>query len=383
MSNRLEKTAVVRAIGTCLMLVSVARCGEILDVSLAQQGTDGATLWFDVEHLGVEGKGFDDTKSYYDHLPERAQGVVRDAVWSLSRNSAGICVRFETDATTIHARWTLLSGHLALPHMAGVGVSGLDLYVRAEDGRWRWLGAGRPVKFPTNTAQLVTGIPKGQREYLLYLPLYNGVSQVEIGIPQGNSIAKPEPRKAGHEKPIVFYGTSITQGACATRPGMVYTSILGRRFDRPVINLGFSGNGRSEIEVAELIAEIDAAVFVLDCLPNINAQQVSERTEPVVRVLHKVHPEADIVLVEDRSYGSAFLVTALRKRNLESRAALRAVYERLVAAGDKHLHYIYGEGLLGSDGEATADGSHPTYLGFMRQADAFTEVIGPLLSEPQ
>ncbi len=383
MNNRVEKYSVVGAFCTIFMLAPIAFSGEPLDAALARGDEGDSTLWYDVEQLGVEGKGFRDTKSYYDRLPGRAQGVVRDVVWNLSRSSAGMCVRFETDATTIHATWTLASARLALPHMAAVGVSGLDLYVRAEDGRWRWLGAGRPVEFPTNTARLVTGIPDGRREYLLYLPLYNGVTKLEIGIPKAKTISKPQPRQAGHVKPIVFYGTSITQGACATRPGMVHTSILGRRFDRPVINLGFSGNGRSEVEVAEFIAEIDAAVFVLDCLPNMNAQQVSQRTEPVVRILRDAHPEAHIVLVEDRTYGNAFLVTASRERNLAGRAALREVYERLIAAGDKRLYYIAGEGLLGSDGEGTADSSHPTDLGFMRQADAFAEVIGPLLNDAE
>ncbi len=362
-----------------LFVVQATLAGEALDSSKAERTEGDSTLWYDVELLGVEGKGFEDTLSYYDRLPERAHGVVRDVVWNLSRYSAGVCVRFETDARTIYARWKLTSKRLAMPHMAAVGVSGLDLYVRADDGRWRWLGAGRPEKFPTNTYPLVTGIPEGNREYLLYLPLYNGVSKVELGIPEGSTLFKPEPREEGHRKPIVFYGTSITHGACASRPGMVHTAILGRRFDRPVINLGFSGNGRMEVEVARLLAEIDAAVFVVDCLPNMHGDEVTERTAAVVQILRDAHPETPIVLVEDRSYANSFLVTTHRSRNANSRAALQAEYEKLIAAGDEHLYCIEGEGMLGDDGEGTADSSHPTDLGFMRQADAFAEVIGPLL----
>src|SRR5205823_11246646 len=98
-------------------------------------------------------------------------------------------------------------------------------------------------------------------------------------------------RPASRRKPVVFYGTSITQGGCASRPGMVHTAILGRRLDRPVINLGFSGNGKMEPELAALLAELDPAVYVLDCLPNLNAQEIRERVGPFVRTLRQARPE--------------------------------------------------------------------------------------------
>ena len=160
---------------------------------------------------------------------------------------------------------------------------------------------------------------------------------------------------------------------------MVHTAILGRRLNSPVINLGFSGNGKMEAEVAELIAELDAAAYVVDCLPNCTATEVAERTAPLVAILRKDHPETPIVLVEDRTYANSFLVASSRERNETSRAALKAEYEKLLKAGDKHLHYIEGESLLGVDGEDTVDGSHPTDLGFLRQADAMERVLGPLL----
>jgi lysophospholipase L1-like esterase len=179
--------------------------------------------------------------------------------------------------------------------------------------------------------------------------------------------------------PIVFYGTSITHGAGASRAGMTHVAILGRRFDRPVINLGFSGNGRMEIEIARLLTEVEGAVYVIDCLPNIVAAQVTERTEPLVKELRRVKPDTPILLVEDRTYQDAFLVDSKRKRNLESRAAFKAAYERLRKEKVKGLHYLEGEDLLGSDGEATVDSSHPTDLGYVRQADAFEKALKPLL----
>jgi lysophospholipase L1-like esterase len=225
-------------------------------------------------------------------------------------------------------------------------------------------------------ATLADGLLPGRRAYMIYLPLYNGVESLEIGVPEGASFQPIAPRS---QKPIVYYGTSIAHGACASRPGMSFSAILGRWFDRPVLNLGFSGNGRMEAEVADLLAELDPCVFVIDCLPNMEANAIAERTEPLVQRLRKSHPETPIVLVEDRTYANTPFLPARRKRHDTSRAAYRAAYERLVAGGVKNLHYVEGETLLGDDGEATTDGSHPSDLGMMRMAEALTPVLKTVL----
>ncbi|HWB08239.1 MAG TPA: SGNH/GDSL hydrolase family protein [Pirellulales bacterium] len=346
---------------------------ERLDSSRATASANGAVLWYDLGELGIEGKGWSETKAVYDRLPAKAEKMVREPVWNLSRQAAGLCARFVTDAPTLLVRWSLSSANLAMPHMPATGVSGVDLYVKTEQG-WRWLACGFPAA-QSNEAVLVQGLPQTEREYMLYLPLYNGVTKVEVGIPKEHALAKAPPRPAPRDKPIVFYGTSITQGGCASRPGMVHTAILGRRLDRPVINLGFSGNGKMEPELATLLAELDPAVYVLDCLPNMSAQEVSERVEPFVRTLRAARPATPIVLVEDRNYTDGFLVTSKRQRNEASQAALRAAFDRLAADGVEGLHYLPGKDLLGDDGEATVDSSHPTDLGFVRQAAAFQGVL--------
>src|SRR5207302_644000 len=127
---------------------SFASAADGIDPSLAKPDADGNVLWYDLRHLDLEGRGWHDTKSPYDRLPARAEGVVREPVWNLGRHSAGLCVRFVTDAPAVHARWTLTGKNLAMPHMPATGVSGLDLYVRAKDGRWRWLAVGQPTRFP-------------------------------------------------------------------------------------------------------------------------------------------------------------------------------------------------------------------------------------------
>ncbi len=358
----------------CFLTATIVSAGEVVPVGrgLAEENI----VWYDIQLAGVEGQAWTDTKSPFDRLPAEAEGVVRGAVWSLSQHSAGLCARFETDASEIRCRWKLLSSRLAMPHMAATGVSGVDLYVKHE-GRWRWLACGFP-RAQENSLSLASSLPQGDREYMLYLPLYNGVTSVEIGLPKTAELRKPAARP--HSKPIVFYGTSITQGGCASRPGMVHTAILGRWLDRSVINLGFSGNGRMEAEVATLMAQIDAEVFVIDCLPNISAAEVTARTAPLVKILRQKHPTTPIVLVEDRNYTNSFLSSSARRRNSTSQAALQAVFAELTKT-DANLSYLPGANLLGDDSEGAVDGSHPTDLGFFRQSEAFRDHLLPILKK--
>lgn len=367
---------------SALAICTAPAAAQAIDPARARLDADGAILWYDLRLLDVEGQGWRDTKTPYDRLPAKAEGVVRPPVWNLGRQSAGLCARFVSDAPAVHARWTLTSDNLAMPHMPATGVSGVDLYVRGDDGRWRWLANGRPTA-QTNTARLAANLPPARREFLLYLPLYNGVTSVEIGLPKDSTLSRGPDRPPERQKPIVFYGTSITQGGCASRPGMVHTAILGRRFDRPVINLGFSGNGTMDPEVAKLLGELDPALYVLDCLPNMTPQQVAERTEPFVRALFKARPKTPVLLVEDRTMANAFAHESVRRQHAARRAALRAAYDKLIADKAGGVHYLAGDNLIGDDTEATVDGSHPTDLGFVRQAEVFAKAIAPLLPQPE
>lgn len=333
--------------------------------------------WYKVEDWGVEGKGWEDTLRYYDRLPGRAQGLVRDKVWDLSRHSAGMCTRFISDSPDIHVRYELLHQGLSMYHMPATGVSGLDLYAEDGFGIPRWVAVNRPDAQQLEQP-LAQGLAPGKRVYTLYLPLYNGVESLEIGVPKGESFAPLTPRT---EKPVVFYGTSIMHGACASRPGMSISGILGRRLRRPVINLGFSGNGRMEAEVGQLLAELDPAAYAIDCLPNMNEDTVSERAVPLVKQLRAAHADTPILLVEDRSFTSTRFFPSRQQHHANSRAALKRAYRQLQAEGIAHLFYLDGDQLLGLDGEAATDGSHPNDLGMVRYADAYEPVLRAMLKQ--
>ena len=334
--------------------------------------------WSDIRQFGVEGRGWTNTKAFYDRLPAKAESIVRKPVWDLSRDSAGLCVRFVTDATEIHARWAVTDSWLYQPNATAICVSGLDVYVKMDTG-WRWLAVGIPAS-QTNDVTLIKNLLPGKREYLLYLPLYNGTKFVELGVPTNCAIEKAPAWGPGERKPIVFYGTSILQGLSASRPGMVHSAILQRKFNWPVINLGFSGNGKMEPEMADLLAELDPSVYVIDCLPNMVANEIKERAEPLVKKLRAAHPHTPIVLVEDRTLQDSFLIQGrMEWYHLKDRAELKAAYDRLQKDGLKNIYYIPGEHLFGDDGEASTDGSHPNDLGFTRQAEIFATVLAPLL----
>ncbi len=331
-------------------------------------------IWHDVRNFGLDGRAFDDTESYFDRLPARARGVVRDEVWNLSRHTAGFSAHFQTDATEIYIRYELLNEPLAMQHMPATGVSGVDLYARVE-GKWHYVATFQP-RVKANEALLVKDLLPGLREYRLNFPLYNGVTSMQIGLARDSSFAPIGPRR---EKPVLFYGTSITQGGCASRPGMAFTNILQRRLDVPMLNFGFSGNGRLELEVSRFLCELDPSAFVIDCVANVSTTLIRERTAPLVKLIRTSHPATPILLLDERTWASAPLIATLGRPQEEKRAALRQEFESLRQSGIEQLHFRDGHDLLAEDGEATVDGSHPSDLGMMRYADALEPTLRSLI----
>jgi hypothetical protein len=362
---------------TCVLTLLLAASVALAQTPKAPAKPKGPTvpadaLWHDVTTWGVEGRGWGDQerKRWFDRFPAKAEKIVTPAVWGLSRDSAGMMVRFKTDAKAIFCRYDLAKANLALPAMPATGVSGLDLYARDAEGQWRWVACPKPDKQHVE-AVMISDLAPGEHEFAAYLPLYNGIEKLEIGVPKEAKFEGQAPR----EKPIVFYGTSITHGANASRPGMVHTAILGRRLDRPVINIGFSGNGRMDAAVGDLINELDAAAIVIDCCPNMGPADVTAKCVPLVKQLRAKHATIPIILVEDRRFTNSWITLAKAKFHDDNHAALKAAFEQLQAEKVPNLSYISGDALYGTDAEGANDASHATDLGFMRQADVFEPVL--------
>ena len=344
--------------------------------------TDSTVIYYGRQHFLIEGTAILDSlkESPYDRLPISYKEKVREPVWDLSKASAGITVRFHSNSTSINLKWTVLND-FDMPHMAATGIKGIDLYTKYNN-KWRYVTtAGALVGLKTyqnksipadniNEYELIKNMTPEFREYKLFLPLYDGVTKLEVGIDSTASIEKASPSTV---KPIVFYGTSITQGGCASRPGMAHTNIISRKLDVDCINYGFSGNGRMETPIVELISEIDARFYVIECLQNMDSEQVSERVKPLVDIIRTKHPHTPIVLVENMMYTTAFLDHTEETRLIQENAALKNEYDKIIKSGTPNIFYIKDNKDFLVDNEGTVDGVHLTDLGFLRYADYLME----------
>lgn len=320
-------------------------------------------------------------KGFYHRLPQRAESKVRKPLWDLSTNSAGLSVVFRTNATDIQVRYQI-NGDFSMPHMPATGKSGVDLYATDGNGRQRWCAAryafGDTIRYNYSNISYVTN-PEYGYEYQLFLPPYSELKWLEIGVPEGSDFSF-EP--VSQEKPIVIYGTSIAQGACASRPGMIWGNIINRKLQHPVINLGFSGNGRLESELFDLLTEIDAKLFIIDNMPNMTNDRTSLIYERATAGIRKLREKSDapILLVEHNGYGNELssleAESSYRKTNIE----LRKAYKDLQAEGIKNLYYLTKEE-IGFHQDAMVEGVHPSDLGMQIYADAYISKIKEILKE--
>lgn len=342
--------------------------------------------WFNplqAEKNVVQGQGWDEElRGTFVRLPAQAKEKVRPAVWGLSRNSAGLSVCFYSNASQIRVRYQVAGGR-AMAHMPATGVSGVDLYARGENGENLWCAGnysfGDTIVY--HFQNLVYRVRHGKGyEYCLYLPLYNSVKWLEIGVPETSGF-EFVPRRT--EKPIVVYGTSIAQGACASRPGMAWTSIVGRKFDRPVVNLGFSGNGKLEKEVLDFVNQVEAAVYVLDCMPNMYMGDDPENLlVAAVAQIRTRHPRTPILITEHDGYTNEFTNPEKQKAYQGTNLASRKAFERLMQAKVPEIYYLSHED-IGMDMEAMVDGVHSTDWGMTLYAAAYEKVLRRILQEPE
>ena len=371
----------MRAIITILFL-------SLTTIALCQEN---AFIWhnpLDAGYQVIEGQAWHrETTDPYDRLPSRVEPLVRKPVHDLSKQSAGLMIRFRTNAKQIKIRYqTGKTENYALNHMPATGVSGVDLYSINTHGVEQWCKGFR--SFKDTVLYTFSGLTVDSTfhnlgpEYRLYLPLYNQVKWLEVGVGKNNHYEFLPVRL---EKPIVVYGTSIAQGACASRPGMAWTSILGRKMDRPLINLGFSGNGLLEDPIIDLLTEIDAKVYVLDCLPNLIGNRVSNdsisvRVRRAVKTLQAQKPNAPILLVDHAGYTDGGTNRARQESYEEVNQIQTSTYNEMIAEGLTGLYYLTEEEIgLGMDD--MVDGTHPTDLGMLHYAEAYEAKLRTILHE--
>jgi lysophospholipase L1-like esterase len=332
---------------------------------------DGVLQWMPVTSPKIDVAGlpwFQVNHNEFWRLPASSRNTFPAAVWNLAMDSAGARIRFRTDSSTVAVRleWPRPPG---MRNMHFFGQSGVDLYVH--NTYW---GTAVPDKDAAREKVYehvyYRNQPRAMRDITIYLALYSPVKVLEIGLDKNAAIEFASPFAIA--APVVFYGTSITQGGCASRPGMSYQAILGRQLNLNHVNLGFSGNGKGEAALARAVSEIDAAAFVLDFAQNNgDVDSLAQVYDPFIGILRERHPDTPIVAITpiyaaNEATGS--------QRNEQMRGLIRKVVSRRIAAGDTHLQLVEGTDLLGpSRGDGLVDGTHPNDLGFQWMAEGLAE----------
>jgi len=304
-------------------------------------------------------------------LPKSAQHRVRKPVWNLSKSPSGGRIRFRSNCTSLAIR-------LEYPHLGGMknmhtfGQCGVDLYI--DDVYVR-------TAVPKDTTFVEFVFFKDQqslmRNITLYLPLYIGVKVKAIGLNEDAQIEPPLPFVI--DKPVVYYGSSITQGGCASHPGMSYQAIISRNLHVDFVNLGFSGNGMGEPEVAEIVGDIDASCYVLDFGVNLpSADSLDKVYAPFVNILRRKRPNTPIIAVTPIYNAYEFLAP---NKATFMRDVIRKVIAQRRKNGDKHIMLVEGFELLGPDlADAFVDGVHPNDLGFQAMAEGLQPYLSRILN---
>ncbi|MFB9325105.1 SGNH/GDSL hydrolase family protein [Paenibacillus aurantiacus] len=327
----------------------------------------------------VNGFPWLDQERIYRRLPSRPPYPIPAAVDQLANHTAGGQIRFRTDSPVLSVQ-VKLSGVANMYHMPATGQCGFDCY-EEQDGELHYRATATfDLKAAAYTALLFENGSRERRSIVLNFPLYQGVEEVLVGLEAGAVIEPPAPYEESGR--VIVYGTSITQGACASRPGMCYTNILSRAINREFINLGFSGSGKGEPELAQNIARIpDPALLVLDYEANSVTPELYAQTLPAfIRLYRQTHAQVPILLLSRIMFAKQRFDEASRQAQETRKRMQTELIGELRRAGDKHIHFLDGETLIDRHGQdCFVDGIHPTDLGLSQMADRLAPVIRKLL----
>lgn len=319
-----------------------------------------------------------ENKKLYRIPKKYTKDHVNEGVLWLSNHTAGASIRFRTDSPYIAVR-AKLAYSSDMNHMPRAGSMGFDVYRRAGKNIV-FAGTIQPNRDEVNLERLLANQmveqPDGLEDWTVNLPLYGGLEKIDIGLAPGSKLEKPTPHAIKY--PVLFYGSSITQGGCASRPGNAYTSLLCRAVDAPQVNLGFSGSGRGEIAVAKAIASLKLSAFVMDYDHNAPTPEHLEKTHEIFfKTIRKSNPDLPIIIISMCDFYPH--VEAHRQR----RKIVKQTYKNAVAAGDRNVYFINGETLFGKNNRdaCTVDGCHPNDLGFYRMYKHILPVLKKALKK--
>jgi hypothetical protein len=322
----------------------------------------------------VAGFAWFEKERIYRRLPQKSYHLPPD-VQSLADNTAGGQIRFQTDSSRLSVK-VRLNGIANMNHMPATGQCGFDCYI-GMPGEQKYYNT---TKYDHTKQEyefmMFENRYAGLQNITLYFPLYMGVEEVLIGLEPGSDVIAPPGYSS--DKRIVIYGTSITQGGCASRPAMAYPNILSRKMNVEFFNLGFSGSGKGEAEVAEVISEIpNPGLFIVDYEANCVSPELFRTTLPeFIRIYRGRHPEVPILVLSQIRFGLEHFAPEYLELRLERKRIQQSVVEDYRKQGDDNIYFKDGGELLGDDyNDCTVDGIHPTDLGFHRMAEQLASEI--------
>ena len=351
----------------------------------AQEKKETPWQLVDARELRIINKGWDNTARDYTRIPAYLKDSVRPDLWERSQCASGIAVRFATDSRRVGAKYRLL-WDTHLPHMADTGLKGTDLYIFEGESVWRHVNTNRPKannkETKINETTYVSNLDGGMHEYMIYLPLYDGIEEFYVKVDSGATITPGRADLIDRDLKIVAYGTSILQGGCASRTGMAATNMLSRELNCEVVNIGISGEGKMDACMARAMAQIaDADLFLLDPVPNCTEMMCDTLTYDFVRILRDARPDVPVVMLEGPIYPYARYDSYFGNYLPRKNAAFRRNYERLKAERPDNLYYVTSEGLDGVEDDGTVDGIHLTDLGFRHYADKLRPILEEILAD--
>ena len=331
--------------------------------------------FFDLKSLNAQGlvEPNLNRKHPFQRLPQKYKQTVRKEVWDLSKNSAGVSILFSSDTVELSIKWSI-KNDLRMNHMTDTGIKGIDVYEK-KNQNWHYVGTCLP-NGKENEQILFEDLERKKREYCLFLPLYDTLIDMQIGLDDDSSLENI----TFQNKPLVFYGTSITQGGCASRPGLVHTNIISRELGYECINLGFSGNGHLENSVGAIMSDIDAGLYVVECMYNVDKKMINEKTRQLIKTI-RANPQAKntpIVFMEQVVIDMGHIDTEFISNVMEKNKELNKQIQESINDGEKGLFIIKHTSAIDEDSEATVDGLHFNDLGFQRYANHFIKNIKKL-----
>lgn len=352
-----------------------------LDSNMAfKTNTDTNIIWHSPAEVPFKLAGFAwfNHDKIYRRLPLTPSVTLPRAVDRLANHTSGGQIKFRSNSSRVLIKVQLDKNVNPMYHMAATGQFGFDLYIGAPGNQKYYSTASFSVKETAYHATLFQHKGHIEREFTLNFPLYSGVQEVFVGLDKDALIEAPSPYSS--DKPIVIYGGSTIQGACASRPGAGHMNIISRQLNMPVINLGFSGSGKLEPELAQIMAELaNPAIYIIECERNSKYQLLYERQEAFVTLLRQKHPNVPIMILTANPRGRESLEPDQSDR-LKNWAFMHDLVAKMRKAGDTNIHFVDGSKMLGEDFyECSVDGTHPTDLGFYRMAQGLTPIIKQIL----